>query len=79
MRTLIHDQQRVDTWNARHPVGTPVVVRKVLGGSVRTVTTTPASLLGGHNAIVWVDDSTGCYPLDAVEYEEPQGEQGQES
>jgi hypothetical protein len=36
------------------------------GQKLRSETTAPAPLLGGHTAVAWLKDMTGCYKLDRV-------------
>jgi hypothetical protein len=58
------EQGKVDAWNAVHPVGTAVDVRLDNGHVVRTKTKAPASLMGGHTAVAWLEAIPGCYRLD---------------
>jgi hypothetical protein len=53
-------------WNRLHPVGTKVVALLDNGQKLRSETTAPATLLGGHTAVAWLKDMTGCYKLDRV-------------
>ncbi|GAA2701394.1 hypothetical protein GCM10010412_099140 [Nonomuraea recticatena] len=59
----------IDGWNAAVPVGTPVRYwsgyREGEGKTSRTRTT--AELLGGHTAVVWLEDVAGCVSLTHVE------------
>jgi hypothetical protein len=59
----------VRAWNKAHPVGTPVVYwpgfREVDG--VWSNTRTPASVLGGHTAVVWVEGRGDCIALTHVQ------------
>lgn len=59
-------QSAVDAWNAAHPVGTPVSVRKDGGEIVEGETGSEAWVLGGHSAVVMVTGISGCYLLDRV-------------
>ncbi|GHE33066.1 hypothetical protein GCM10017673_39980 [Streptosporangium violaceochromogenes] len=60
--------QAVAAWNAAHPVGTPVRywtdVREGEGKCGRT--RTPASVLGGHTAVVWMEGEPSCVALTHV-------------
>jgi hypothetical protein len=58
------EQGKVDTWNEVHPVGTEVSVQLDNGAKLKTRTIAPASLLGGHTAVLWLEDISGCYKLD---------------
>jgi hypothetical protein len=62
-----------DRWNARHPVGTPVIYHPVIGEKAgrSTKTTMPASILSGHSAVLFVEGVAGCVALEAVEPIEP--------
>jgi hypothetical protein len=59
----------VDAFNAIHPVGTPVRYWKgVREGEGRiSRTRTPAQMLGGHTAIVWLEGVSGGIALTHVE------------
>jgi hypothetical protein len=59
-------QRAVDVWNAKHPIGTKVRVRKDNGDVLSTTTRTKAEVLSGHTAVIWVSDIRGCYLLDRV-------------
>ena len=58
------EQGKVDAWNAVHPVGTEVSVLLDNGSKLRTKTTMPATLLGGHTAVAWLEGVSGAYRLD---------------
>ncbi|HVX56946.1 MAG TPA: hypothetical protein VHA37_04390 [Candidatus Saccharimonadales bacterium] len=58
------EQGKVEAWNAVHAVGTVVDVRLDNGSTLRTKTVAPASLLGGHTAVAWLEDISGAYRLD---------------
>jgi hypothetical protein len=59
-------QADCDAWNAKHPIGTQVDVRMDNGETTRTITRSPAEMLGGHTAVVWLEGIRGCYMLDRV-------------
>lgn len=59
-------QGKVDAFNERHPVGSSVVVVNDLGVKTETTVKYPASILGGHTPVAWLDCFTGCYRLDRV-------------
>ena len=69
---MTKDQHLVKDWNKLYPIGTDVVVNK--GGTdertklVRTKTKSEAETLGGDkgNAVVWLEDISGCYCLTHV-------------
>lgn len=55
-----------ELWNAKHPVGTRVVVRMDNGEKRDTVTTSVAQMLSGHAAVIWLEAISGCYLLSRV-------------
>lgn len=57
--------REVGAWNASHPIGTPVCVRRDGRGQTFTKTRSPASLLCG-TAVVWCDGIASCYALSHV-------------
>ena len=69
-KTLRDLETQCDLWNAAHPVGTEVIYHPVIGedrNTRQTRTTTLASILSGHTAILFVEGVRGCVALDAVE------------
>ncbi len=61
------EQKLVDAWNALHPVGTPVTVRRDNGFILYTETRSVAWLLSNGDAVVQVQGISGCYKLDRVQ------------
>jgi hypothetical protein len=59
-------KQMVYDWNENYRVGQRVSVRKDDKSTVETVTRSPATLLGGHTPVIWLEGITGCYALDRV-------------
>ncbi|WP_157410210.1 hypothetical protein [Sphingobium xenophagum] len=59
-------QRQVDNWNKHYPVGQAVTVRRDNGSTITTKTRSPAELLSGHSAVVWLDGISGCYLLNRV-------------
>lgn len=59
-------QRQVDAFNARYPVGQPVILQRDTGEQLRTVTRSEAQILSGHSAVIWVEGASGCYLLDRV-------------
>lgn len=59
-------ERDVNTWNTEVSVGAPVDYRKDDGTIAQTFTRTPASVLSGHTAVVWLEDVRGCVALDRV-------------
>lgn len=60
-------QEQADAWNAAHPeIGVPVLYRKDHGSLTRTATRSPAEVLSGHTAVIWLEGVRGCVALDRV-------------
>jgi hypothetical protein len=59
-------EQQCAAFNARHPVGSGVVVRKDDGTGILTETRSKAQVLSGHTAVIWLEGMSGCYLLDRV-------------
>ena len=60
-------QSKIDIFNEKHPVGSPVTVVKDLGEKLETKVKYPAEILSGHTAVVWLCGVSGCYELDRVQ------------
>jgi hypothetical protein len=54
-------------WNDAYPVGTTVEYHPVIGEPEHRIRTTrtPAQILSGHTAVVWLEGERGCVCLDA--------------
>jgi hypothetical protein len=63
-------EQQVADWNARYPVGTPVIVHKDDGTFTESVTRSQAEVLSGHTAVIWIKNLSGCYLLSRVKAKE---------
>jgi len=59
-------QKQVDAFNTLHPVGQRVRVRLDSGDIRVTTTRSPAEILSGHSAVIWLDGISGCYLLDRI-------------
>lgn len=59
-------QKKCDTFNTLYPVGTEVLLLKDNGDVLETATRSPAQVLSGHSAVVWLENVTGCYLLERV-------------
>jgi hypothetical protein len=57
---------QVENWNLKHPVGTAVTVRTDSGAVIATKTKSPAQILSGHSAVIWLEGISGCHALDRV-------------
>jgi hypothetical protein len=60
-------EKRCAQWNARHPVGAQVEYHSVIGEAEFKVfrTRTPAQVLSGLTAVVWLEGKSGCVCLEA--------------
>jgi len=63
MKKLAKLQAEIDAFNVECPVGTPVIVTKDLGEQFHTTVRHEATILGGHTAVGWFENITGCYLL----------------
>lgn len=59
-------QASCDAWNAKHPIGTLVILNKDGVGDVETATRSAAEVLSGHSAVIWLEGISGCYLLSHV-------------
>jgi hypothetical protein len=60
-------QATCDKFNAAHPVGTEVFLKKdFVVEPFRTTTRSTAQVLSGHSPVIWLEGVTGCYHLDCV-------------
>jgi hypothetical protein len=59
-------QDRVDTFNQLHKVGTAVIVQRDDGTLQKTKTRSAAQILSGHSAVIWLQGISGCYALERV-------------
>lgn len=59
-------QRRCDDWNALHPLGTSVTVRRDNGKTIDTKTRSRAQILSNHSVVIWLAGITGCYDLARV-------------
>lgn len=56
----------VENFNLKHKVGDKVLLKND-AGEVNTVTVkSPATILGGHTAVGWFKEISGCYLLERV-------------
>jgi hypothetical protein len=63
-------QKQCDIWNRACPIGTLVQYHPVIGEAAYRLrkTSSPAQVLSGHTAVIWLEDERGCVALDAVEF-----------
>lgn len=59
-------QSKIEVFNQKHPVGSPVIVIKDLGEKMKTRVKFPAEILNGHTPVVWLEGISGCYLLNRV-------------
>jgi len=60
-------QAQCDAFNAEHPVGTRVMLKKDFAPEpIETRTRSEAQVLSGHSAVIWLEGVSGCYALDCV-------------
>lgn len=65
--TLAELDQQCERFNARCALGGRVAVKMDFTGNIKITTTrTPATVLGGHTAVVWLEGIDGCYDLERV-------------
>lgn len=62
-------QEKVGEWNAKNLPGINVVVTEDDDTATRTTTRSEAYLLGGHTAVIMLEDRRGAYMLDRVKSE----------
>lgn len=66
---IVKLQAEADKWNAKHPVGTPVIRYKLidpLEDGSSTVTTSEAWVMGGHSVMVMVGGVSGGVCIESV-------------
>ena len=60
-------QSICDKFNSNHSVGDEVMVKLDFKDDLfRTKTRSPAQVLSGHSAVIWLENVSGCYLLDRV-------------
>ena len=59
-------QGKIKAFNEIHPVGTSVIVIKDNGELLKTKVRHPAEIMGGHTAVVWLNDISGAYSLNRI-------------
>jgi len=58
-------QKQVDDFNARFPLGAPVMLQKDFAPApILTKVRHPAYVLSGHSAVAFFEGITGCYLVD---------------
>lgn len=60
-------QAECDVFNVNNPLGSKVTVRLDNKDDLfETTTRSPAQVLSGHSAVIWLESVRGCYLLDRV-------------
>lgn len=57
---------KIEAFNEMHSVGSKVLVVRDDGRITRTTVKHPATILGEHTAVAWLDKIVGCYDLSRV-------------
>ena len=66
MKRRKNPEKEVAAWNAKVGVGDTVEYRDYPEAEPQTFTTrTPAEVLSGHTAVVWLNGKSGCVCVDA--------------
>lgn len=59
--------EQVEAWNANHPPGTPVTLKKDDGTHVQTTTRSHAIISAAGYPVIWLSGVAGHYALECVE------------
>ncbi len=65
-KSLKQLQKEVDGFNSLYNVGDEVNIKKTNGEIMITTVVSPAIILGGHSAVGWFKDISGCLSLDRI-------------
>lgn len=65
-KSLKQLQFEVDKFNATYKVGDTLLLEKDSGEKQTVTVYNPATILGGHSAVGWFEEISGCYSLDRV-------------
>ena len=72
LKTTQQLEKQCAAWNAKYPIGTRVKFYGVIHNKredregIIFTTCSLAQVLGGHTAVVWLDQYVGCVALDAL-------------
>lgn len=67
MKTEVQLLSQVYAFNKSAPVGSRVKIKMDIG-EIKVVTVkSPATILGGHTAVGWFEEISGCYSLDKIQ------------
>ncbi len=64
--SLKEQEQAVELWNLKHPVGAEVTVEMDSGEIRATTTRSKAFMLSGHTAVIAVEGISGAYLLSRI-------------
>lgn len=68
-RKLKKEQKKVDDFNSKVKVGDSVQAQKTKSSVFETVTVKhEATILGGHTAVCWFNEFSGCHNMEFVKY-----------
>ena len=59
-------ESMVIMFNNKMKIGDKIKVEQDDGQVVEWTVKSPASILGGHTAVIWVEEKAGCYLLERV-------------
>ena len=66
-KSLATLQKEVDAFNANFKPGDKVKLKTDEGTIIEVTVRFPASIMGGHSAVGWFEEISGCYMLDRVQ------------
>lgn len=59
-------EDQVNYFNGRFPVGSKLKLKKDFGGIIDVTVRHEATIMGGHSAVGWFEEISGCYSLDSI-------------
>jgi len=59
-------EDQVEYFNGKYPVGSKLKLKKDFGGVIEVTVSNKATILGGHSAVGWFEEISGCYSLDSI-------------
>lgn len=66
MPNLKSQQKLIEKFNSTYKVGDTIKVRQDNGTIEEWTVSAPASMLGGHTAVIWAEEQRGCYMASRV-------------
>lgn len=64
--SVASQQRLIERINRAYQVGDKIQVRQDDGKVVERTMRHESTLLGGHTAVIWVEEHSGCYAADRV-------------